>query len=152
MLFRSEKKTFRGAAYFNLPLSDNIALSVSGERQYHGAYTKNLAQLNPYSAANFPGTPATGGLTFLPTGPGGAFAPNTPAQTAAFFNSRSAVPKLDDKDLWSINAKLLVKLGDNFKITIAGDYARKSDREGLQTWNETPAIPAGLVQIGRAHV
>jgi iron complex outermembrane receptor protein len=130
-----EKNTFRAASFFNLPLNENIAVSLSAERSSHDGYVRNLATRNPYSAANFP----TG--AFLPTGPGRSFVFNTPQQTAAAFNSYIDPRPMNDLDLWAVNAKLLMKLGDDLRITFAGDYVKKNDNQGNAAYQLAPAVP-----------
>ena len=124
-----EKSTFQAGAFANMPIGDKVALAVGVERDSHDPYVDNLARPNHYTAANFP----TG--SFL----------GSPAATAAFFNSGSN-PKsgYNDQDFWAFDTKLLVKPVDNFKITIAGDYARKNDSGGTQIFNSTPGFASNV--------
>jgi iron complex outermembrane receptor protein len=122
-----EHQTFETSTYFNFPISDQIALSVAGERIKHNPYISNGAPSNPYSAANFPGGSAIGNA----------------AQTAAFLNTGVDPSGLDDADFYAFDAKLLVKPTDNFKITFAGDFSNKNDTNGNQLDQVSPAITQG---------
>jgi iron complex outermembrane receptor protein len=120
-----EKSTLQVAAYANMPINDKVAVSFAAERDSHDPYSPNLAQPNHYTAANFPQ---------------GSFL-GTPAATAAFFNSGSQPAKgYNDQDFWAVDSKVLIKPTDNFKITIAGDWARKWDSSGNQIFNSTPGF------------
>lgn len=120
-----EKNTFQAGAYVNMPITDKIAWNVGVERDSHDPYVDNLAQPNHYTAANFPN---------------GSFL-GSPAATAAFFNSGSKPAKgYNDQDFWAVDSKVLIKPLDNFKITIAGDWARKNDSGGTQIYNSTPGF------------
>ncbi len=125
-----EHETFEAATYFNFPISDQIALSVAGERIKHNPYISNGAPEDPYSAANFPG---------------GSFIGNA-AQTAAFLNSGVDPTGLADADFYAFDAKLLVKPTDNFKITFAGDFSNKNDTGGNQLDQVTPAVAQGTLE------
>lgn len=127
-----EKNTFRAAAYVNIPISDKVAWSGAVERDSHDYYVKNLESPNPFTAAMFPSGSAQFG---------------TPAQTAAAFNSNVNPPKgIGNQNLWAMDSKLLVKPSDNFKVTLAGDYARKKDSNGNQSYITTPAYLQGALQ------
>src|SRR5690606_14164565 len=106
-----EKQTFQGSAYLNVPLSDTIAWSVTGERRSHHPYIKNLARgTDAYTAAMFPGGSALG----------------TAEQTAAVMNSGLVDKKgYVNEDFWAVGSKLLFRPSDRFKLTIAGDYSKK---------------------------
>lgn len=121
-----EKSTFQAAAYANMPIiTDKIAWNVAVQRDTHDPYADNLAQPNHYTAANFP----TG--SFL----------GSPATTAAIFNARSQPQKgYNDQDFWAVDTKVLIQATDDFKVTIAGDWARKNDSGGTQIYNSTPAF------------
>jgi iron complex outermembrane receptor protein len=129
-----EKHTLRASAYVNVPLTDHIAWNVSVERDSHQGYVKNIAHSNPLTAANFPG-----GSFLFPVGPG-----ETPAQsaadTAAFFNSAiNPQKRYGNQNFWAIDSKLRIKLSDNFKLTLDGDYSKKHDSEGNQWYNPDSA-------------
>ena len=119
-----EKKTFHAAAVVNIPLSDKIAVNISGQRDSHTFYVKNIATANPLTAANFPN---------------GSFL-GTPAQTAAFFNGGINPPKgLGNQNFWAIDGKVLFKPTEDIKITLDGDYSKKHDSEGNQWYNPNNA-------------
>jgi iron complex outermembrane recepter protein len=127
-----QKRTFRLAAYINLPISEKIALSISGERDSHGPYVKNIARANPYSAANFPsGSPARFGTT--------------PQATADFFNAFVKPDKLNTQDFWAFNSKLLLRPTENLSITLAGDWYRKDDTNGQGAVNITPNVTQAVI-------
>jgi iron complex outermembrane recepter protein len=119
-----EKNTFRAAGWANVPLSQNVAIEFSAERDTHDPYITNHAMGNPYTAADFPGGSSLG----------------TAQQTASTLNS-GVMPRngYANQDLWMVGGKLLVKPSDDFKITIAADYANKQDSLGPQLYNTTPA-------------
>ena len=130
-----QKSTLTVGGFLNVPINDRLAWSVAGEHDAHDPYTLNLfATKTPYTAAMFP----TG--SYL----------GTPQQTADFFNS--GVHPIDtglaNQDLWSADAKLLVKPIDNLKITFAFDYNDKSDTDGNQLYQSTPAFVLGVIQNG----
>jgi iron complex outermembrane receptor protein len=133
------KGTFQAAAFANMPVNDKVAVTVAAERDTHDPYADNLAHPNPFTAANFPTGSRVG----------------SPAATAAFFNSAAHPAKgYNDQDFWAVDAKVLIKPVDNFKITIAGDWARKWDSGGNQIYNSTPqfanniALPATFRAFG----
>jgi iron complex outermembrane recepter protein len=122
-----QKKTFEGAAYVNIPLTDAIAWNVSIERQTHDPYVTNLAVKNPLTAANFPGNPNA-------------------AATAALVNEGSDPPAgTNNRDFVGLDSKLRVKIGDNFKTTLGADYALKNDSDGNGWYNTTPKQTAALL-------
>lgn len=145
-----EKKTFRAAAFINVPISETVAVSLSGERASHDDYIKNFSTGTAYTAANFP----TG--SFL----------GTAQQTADVFNSALAKPKIENQDFWSFRGKLLLKPSDTLKITLAADYYKKDDNSGAGQIQTRPdltqaalgayfglfginaVIPAGFVKTG----
>ncbi len=131
--------TFQAAAFVNLPITDTVAIALSGQRRYHKPYIENIAPENPYTAAMFPSG------AFLPTGPSGAFAANTPAQTAAFFNSGVDRSDVADEDFWAFDGKLLLQPSDDVKIVLAADYSHKDDSNGNATWNQSPAYMQGVL-------
>jgi iron complex outermembrane receptor protein len=133
------KKTFQGQGYLNIPISEKLAISFAAQRRSHEAYIKNLTPDNPYTAGMFP----SGG--FLPTGAGGAFEANTPAQTAAFFNKGVDNRNISNEDFWAVDSKILLKPTENFKITFAGDYSRKNDTNGNANFNTTPAFTQSIL-------
>lgn len=126
------KDTFQASAYVNLPLGENAAWSVSGERRSHGGYIKNLTpDTNGYTAAMFPVNGAGG--------PGTASFFGTPAQTAALLNSGFIARKsYANEDFWAVGSKLLFQPSDTFKITFAGDYSKKDDDSGNGGYSTTP--------------
>lgn len=124
-----EKNTIKAAADVNLPINDMMALTFAFDREVHDPYVKNLVSANPYTAAMFP----TG--SFL----------GSPAATAAVLNSGTQPPHgLANGDFWAYEAKLLVKPTDNFKITFAGDFARKRDSDGNQIFASEPGYLQGF--------
>jgi iron complex outermembrane receptor protein len=127
-----EKNTLQATGYINVPISDKVALNIDVDRETHDPYINNVVtSRTPYSASNFPSG------AFLPTGPGGGYAFNTPAQTASFFNSGvNPVKGYDNEYLNAISGKLLIKATNNFRVTLAADYAYRTDSDGngiLQT-------------------
>jgi iron complex outermembrane receptor protein len=117
--------TFRGAGYLNIPLAPMVALSMSVERDSHNDYIRNVSlNRNPYTAAMFPGGSVLG----------------TGADTAAFFNSGVNPPEgYADGSFTASDAKLLIKFSDTFKLTIAGDDSIKTDSDGGQLYQTSPA-------------
>lgn len=134
-----EHNTLQASAYLNVPLSDKIAFSLTGERRSHDSYIKNNTPDDPYTAAMFPSG------AFLPTGPAGSFALNTPDQTATFFNSGVHNNDANNENFYAVNGKILFKPTDNMKVTIAGDYSNKNDRNGTAEYNTTPAYNLALI-------
>jgi iron complex outermembrane receptor protein len=134
-----EKATFQAGAFANLPINDKVAVAISAERDSHDPYIKNIAQPNHYQASNFPtgvDFSAEGGPTL------------SPAQAAGLFNSFSKPQKgYNDQDFWAVDAKVLIKPVDNFKVTIAGDWARKEDSGGNQIYNSTPVQGTAFLPI-----
>jgi iron complex outermembrane receptor protein len=124
-----ERQTFEAAAYFNAPITDKVAFSLSGERIKHNPYIDNVALAAPYSAADFTGNSFIG----------------TPAQTAAFLNSANDPRGLADEDFYAVNAKLLLKPLDNLKITFAGDFSNKNDSSGNALTSTTPGAVQGTL-------
>jgi iron complex outermembrane recepter protein len=117
--------TFRGAGYLNIPLAPMAAFSMSVERDSHNDYIRNTS-LNPtpYTAAMFPGGSVLGSA----------------ADTAAFFNSGVNPPAgYADGSFTASDAKLLIKFSDTLKFTIAGDASNKTDSDGGQLYQTSPA-------------
>ena len=132
LLGYGEMNTFRAALFVNVPVSDNVAFAISGERESHDAYLPNTASATPYTAAMFPTGNAAFGLT--------------PAESAGLLNSKVQPPNgLDNQDFWATDDKLLLKFSDAFKITLAGDYAAKTDTDGSGSINTTPAYTQGFL-------
>ena len=128
-----EKNTLTFGAFLNTPLSDRAAWSVAFEHDTHDPYVANITVARPYTAAMFLGGSYLG----------------TAAQTAAFFNSGvHPIDGLDNQDLWSADAKLLVKPTDNLKITFAFDYNDKHDTDGNQLYQTVPGFVLGAFQGG----
>ncbi len=119
-------RTLRAGGYLNIPLSSTTAFSLAVQRDSHDPYARNLtANSTPYTAAMFPS---------------GSFL-GSPAQTAAIFNSSVATPEgLGSQSVTATNAKFLVTPTDNFKITVAGNWANKTDSNGNQLVTTTPAV------------
>ncbi|MBV1691675.1 TonB-dependent receptor [Novosphingobium sp. G106] len=165
-----EKNTFQASGYVNLPLSDQLAISLTGDRRSHDGYIKNITpNAGPiYTAAMFPPNPALGGASgIVGFGAGGAPILGTGAQMAALVNSGlSAKDSYSTEDFWAVGGKILFRPSDSFKITIAGDYSKKDDDNGNGLYNLTPqyavavasalfnanaganTTPAGLAPIG----
>jgi iron complex outermembrane receptor protein len=125
-----EHETFEAATYVNLPVNDEIAVSLAGERIKHNPYISSGAPNDPYTAANFPGGSAVGNA----------------AQTAAFFNSGVDSHGTADADFYAFDGKILVKPTDNFKVTFAGDFSNKNDSGGNQLMQVSPAITQGVLE------
>lgn len=119
------KKTFSGAGFISVPLvKDKVAISLSGQRDSHGPYVREVKPRNIYTAANFPGGSYLG----------------TADQTAAFLNTGIQDQKgSNNKNFFAVDGKLLLKPTDDVKITLAADYAQKHDNGGDGTFNRTPA-------------
>lgn len=117
--------TFEASAYFNLPISESVAWNLAVARLSHDPYIENLAQPNPYSAANFPNGSYLG----------------TPQETADFFNSAVEIPDgMQNQNFWAVDSKLRVEIGDDLTVTLAGDYNRKKDSNGTGVINKTPEV------------
>lgn len=123
------KETFQASAYLNVPIADGIAWNVSGQRESHDGYVRNLLKTTtPYTAAMFPNGSAIG----------------TPQQTADFFNSGVKPPKsIGKKDFWAVDSKLRIESG-NLTVTLAGDYAFKDDDTGNEYSNIDTTTAQGL--------
>jgi iron complex outermembrane receptor protein len=128
-----EKKTFHGAIYVNVPVTEKIALNLSAQRDSHTYYVHNIAGPNPLTAANFPNGSYLG----------------TPAQTAAFFNGGVNPPKgLGNQNFWAIDGKMLFKPTEDLRITLDADYSKKHDSEGNQWFNpDNKASQAGAEEL-----
>lgn len=118
------KETVQVAARINVPLGEKAAFSLSGMRDSHDYYFPNDAYGSAgYSAANFPLGSYLG----------------TPQQTADFFNTGVKQPKgYGNRDFWSAYGKLLLLPTEDLTITLAGDYNKKDDSEGMQARQEFP--------------
>lgn len=123
------KQTFQASAYLNVPIADGIAWNVSGQRESHDGYIRNLLKTTtPYTAAMFPSGSAIG----------------TPQQTADFFNSGVKPPKsIGKKDFWAVDSKLRIEKGD-LTVTLAGDWAHKDDDTGNEYSNIDTTTAQGL--------
>jgi iron complex outermembrane recepter protein len=125
------KNTLEAALYANVPINDVIAWNVAFQRDSHDDYVKNLLPANPLTAAMFP----DGGGPVL-----GAVGVVTPAQTAAFFNSRiNPQGGYANEDFWAGDTKVRLQLAPNFKITLDADWSQKHDSDGDQWFLQTPA-------------
>lgn len=165
-----EKNTFQASTYVNLPLTDQLAVSMTFERRSHDGYIDNITpNAVAYTPAMFPANPALGGASgILGFGAGGAPILGTATQFAALLNSGlSAKDSYVTEDFTAIGGKLLFRPSDRFKITIAGDYSEKNDDNGNGLYNLTPGYavavasslfnanaganttPAGLFAIGQ---
>ena len=107
-----EKGTLDASAFANVPVNEDIAFNLSLTRRSHDPYVRNLARPNPYPA----GTNIAG----------------------LDLNSAVNPGRLQDQDLWAADAKIRVKLGDNLKATLAGDYSRKNDADGDSFYQNDP--------------
>jgi iron complex outermembrane recepter protein len=119
--------TFRGAGYLNIPLAPTAAFSMSVERDSHNPYIRNIS-LNPtpYQPSMFQGTSFVPGLS--------------PAILAGILNSGVTPPAgYADGSFTAADAKLLLKFSDTFKLTIAGDASNKTDSDGGQLYQTSPA-------------
>lgn len=125
-----EKQTFRGSAFLNVPLGDNVAWTISGERNSHEPYIKNITpNATAYTAAMFPGGSVLG----------------TAQQTADFMNSGLVARKgYVTEDFWAVSSKLLIEFTDNFKVTFAGDFSEKNDDNGNGLYNYTPGYATAV--------
>jgi iron complex outermembrane recepter protein len=129
--------TLRLASYLNLPLAPNVAFSLSLERDSHNPYIRNISiNPTPYLPSYFTGTPRNPELT--PTILAGVL--NSGVTPSAGYN---------DASFTASDAKLLIKPTDNFKVTIAYDYAIKTDSDGGAIYQTEPATTqlgvAGLI-------
>lgn len=125
--------TLDAAGYINVPLTDNLAWSLSAERETHDAYVKNIAVANQWTAADFNGPTTSGGLLGFPTG-------LTPQQQANFLNSTDSPQHgFETGNTYTADTKLLWQASSHFKITLAGDYYNKGDTTGNQLQLTTPA-------------
>ncbi len=126
------KKTLDASVYFNIPLNDNVAFNFDATRKSHDDYTPNRAFKNPYQtyqnlsaqqAATYGDAPSAahpqGQRQWLIDHPG----------LAAALDSGTKVSHMNNQDFWALNAKLLFR-GDNFKVTLAGDYQNSPDSNG----------------------
>ncbi len=118
------KGTFNGAAWFNLPIGEAAAWTLSVERSTHDPYVSNRAPATPYAAEHFPE---------------GSFL-GSPQQTADFFNAPQNPSKIFDKDFWSVRSKLLLEPSDSFSFTLSGSYAEKDDTSSSQFYSSTPGF------------
>jgi iron complex outermembrane receptor protein len=98
------RSTFQGSAYVNMPLNDRIAWNFSLTRNWHGPYRSNHALREPYNSSN--------------------------AANPALVNQLAHPGKLNNQNVWSFDTKLRVRLADNFKITLGGDYTQDQDASG----------------------
>lgn len=130
-----EKNTFRAAGYVNVPVNDRVAFSLAAERDSHDPYIKNIATTNPYTAAMFP--------------TGSRF--GTAQQTADRFNAGVQPKGLENGDYWQTDDKILLKLSDNLKVTLAGDYTDSADTNGNAQAQQIPAATqaylGGLLRV-----
>jgi len=128
-----ELNTFRASAFVNIPLADNIAWTLSGQRASHDAYIKNVVtNPAPFTAAMFPGGSTLLGLNA--------------AQTAAFFNSaQDPQPGYNTESFWAVSTKLMFQPTDTLKITLAADLSKKDDDNGNGAYNINPAFAAGTL-------
>lgn len=141
-----EKNTFQASAYVNLPISEQLAISLTGDRRSHDGYIKNITpNAGPiYTAAMFPVSTDPQSPAFGTSGIVGFTATGTPirgtgAQMAALVNSGlSAKDSYVTEDFWAVGGKILFRPSDSFKITIAGDYSKKDDDNGNGLYNLTP--------------
>jgi iron complex outermembrane receptor protein len=131
LLDYGEFGTVRAAGFVNIPVNDNIAFNLSYERDDHGAYISNNVPNDPYTPAMFPAMTSVG----------------TAAQTAAFLNSTVFHRPADQRDFWATDDKMLVKLGDKFRITFAGDFSNKADTVGNANVKLDPAFTQGVDQF-----
>lgn len=126
------KDTVNLSGYINLPFSEKVALSVSAQRETHGAYYKNKAKLNPFTAGMFP--------------EGWESRELSPQQTADYFNSSIASHDVGKQDFWAVNSKLLLKPSDNVEVILAGDYYNKDDTNGMGLVLTTPEFTVGAIK------
>jgi iron complex outermembrane receptor protein len=125
--------TFRGAGYLNIPMAPNVAFSMSVERDSHNPYIRNISiNPTPYSPTYFSGASFVPGLS--------------PAILAGILNS-GVTPSAgyNDGSFTASDAKLLIKFGDTFKLTIAGDDSIKTDSDGGAIYASEPAYTQAVV-------
>ena len=72
--------------------------------------------------------------------PTGSAIGGSPQATANLLNSFQHPVALNGRDFWAADSKLLFKVTDNFKITVAGDYQSEDDSAGQGYYNLTPPI------------
>lgn len=120
------RNSFNASGYLNMPLSDKVAWSVSAQRDSHGAYARNIAKDNPYTAAMFPAGWSTRSLS--------------PQQTADYFNSSINTDSVNTQDFWAVNSKLLLRPSENVEVILAGDYYNKDDTNGMGLVLDTPGF------------
>ncbi|MDE2405132.1 MAG: TonB-dependent receptor [Sphingomonadales bacterium] len=124
-----EFSSFELGGSANLPVSDQLAISVAGVRRTHDPFDRNIANTAPYTAAMFPNGSVFG----------------SGAATAATLNSLIHAPGVADQDFWSMSGKILFKPSDNFRLTIAGDVSNKDDSSGSQLSSINPATLQGVL-------
>ena len=143
-----EKDTFRGSAFFNVPLGEMVAMTLAAEVRKHDPYIKNVTRnTDAYTAAMFPGNPALGGAAGI-TGFDALGNPvlATSEEFANFMNSGLVSKRgYANEDFWAVSGKLMVKPTDTLKVTIAGDYSKKDDDSGNGLYNLTPAYATAVV-------
>lgn len=118
-----EYQLVEASAYVNAPLSDNAAVNFSATRKIHNPYLENQAVLNPY-----------------------------PAGTTSYFGDPNSVIKrgqLNNQDFYALDGKLRFGIGDNFTLTVAGDYSNKDDGDG-NGWVQKDNPLNYLVYLGLA--
>lgn len=149
-----EKNTFQLSGYVNVPLSDQFAVSVTGERRSHDGYIDNITpDAGPiYTAAmfpvNVPPSPLAGFAGILGFSATGAPILGTSAQMASMLNSGlSAKDSYVTEDFWAVGGKILFRPSDSFKITIAGDYSEKDDDNGNGLYNLTPQYAVAVASV-----
>jgi iron complex outermembrane receptor protein len=125
-----EKNTFRAAGFVNLPIADTLAVALSGERRVHDPYIRNINSPAPYTAAMFSGGSALGNAQ----------------QTADVLNSGHAPLRgYNNEDFFALSGKLLFQPSSNLSFTLAGDYSRKNDSGGSQTYLQTPELVQSVI-------
>lgn len=143
-----EEETVRAGAFLNVPLGDTMAFTLTGQRDRHDPYIKNITRnTDAYTAAMFPANPALGGAAgILGFGAGGAPILGTSAQVAALMNSGLVSKKgYVFEDFWAVGSKLLFRPSDTFKITLAADYSNKNDDNGNGLYNQTPGYAVAVL-------
>ena len=142
-----EKDTFQASGYINVPLSEQLAVSLTGERRSHDGYVENITpDAVAYTPAMFPANPALGGASgILGFDAGGAPILGSAEQFAALLNSGlSAKDSYVTEDFWAVSGKVLFRPSDSFKLTIAGDYSEKDDDNGNGLYNLTPGYAVAV--------